>query len=93
MDTPLIDQVTIYSLLGVAGLLAVAYVGSRVLLPSHSSLVDRASFVWFAFDALTHFILEGSFVYHSVMGRTVNTGTDMFALLCNGCFPPISVCV
>lgn len=81
-DAPLIDAVTIYSLLAVLGLLIVAFLGSFVALPKQSSTVDRATFVWYAFDALTHFILEGSFVWHSILGRTVNSGQDMFAQLC-----------
>ncbi|KAL1932819.1 hypothetical protein VTP01DRAFT_8497 [Rhizomucor pusillus] len=80
-DAPLIDAVTIYSLLAVLGLLIVAFLGSFVALPKQSSTVDRATFVWYAFDALTHFILEGSFVWHSILGRTVNSGQDMFAQL------------
>lgn len=82
IDPSLIDQVTIYSLLAVLGILIVSLFASRLLLSSSSSTVDHATFVWFTFDALIHFIFEGSFVYHSTFGRTVNTGTDMFALLC-----------
>ncbi|ORY95087.1 Emopamil-binding protein [Syncephalastrum racemosum] len=78
---PTIDTVTVYSLLAVAGLVVAAFVLSRAVLKSSASCVDRATFIWFAFDALTHFILEGSFVWHSIAGRTVNTGTDMFAAL------------
>lgn len=79
---PTLDAVTVYSLLAVAGLVVAAYVLSRLLLKPSTSHLDRATFIWFAFDALTHFILEGSFVWHSIAGRTVNTGTDMFAALC-----------
>ncbi|ORZ09884.1 Emopamil-binding protein [Absidia repens] len=81
IDPSLIDEVTIYSLLAVVGILIVSLLASRLLLSSSSSKVDHATFVWFTFDALIHFIFEGSFVYHSTFGRTVNTGTDMFALL------------
>ncbi|ORX55059.1 Emopamil-binding protein [Hesseltinella vesiculosa] len=81
IDPSLIDQVTINSLLAVVAILVVSLLASRLLLPSSSTRTDHATFVWFAFDALIHFIFEGSFVYHSTFGRTVNTGKDMFALL------------
>ncbi|KAI8334568.1 Emopamil-binding protein [Chlamydoabsidia padenii] len=81
IDSSLIDQVTIYSLLAVLCILIVSLLASRLLLSPSSSKVDHATFVWFTFDALIHFIFEGSFVYHSTFGRTVNAGTDMFALL------------
>ena len=39
-----------------------------------------------AFDALIHFIIEGSFIALSTYGRTVNTSSGMFAEMCT--FPP-----
>src|SRR5712671_6633587 len=35
-----------------------------------------------AFDALIHFIIEGSFIALSTYGRTVNTSSGMFAEMC-----------
>ncbi|KAI0322411.1 Emopamil-binding protein [Amylostereum chailletii] len=63
-----------YSLAGVAGLGTVAYVANRV--PSQER--THAGQVY-TFDALIHFIFEGSFLWNSMFGRSVNTGTNMFA--------------
>ncbi|KAI8074873.1 Emopamil-binding protein [Gongronella butleri] len=81
IDPALIDQVTINSLLAVVAILVVSLLASRALLPSAATRTDHASFVWFTFDALIHAIFEGSFVYNSTFGRTVNSGKNMFALL------------
>lgn len=37
---------------------------------------------WQAFDALIHFVFEGSFLWYSTFGRTVNSGEGMFAVMC-----------
>ncbi|KAL2023901.1 hypothetical protein VTK56DRAFT_678 [Thermocarpiscus australiensis] len=61
----LVDQTTVVSLLStLAILLAALALSRRVLDPLTTPGRLRALFVWHAFDALTHFILEGSFVYH-----------------------------
>lgn len=39
-----------------------------------------------AFDALIHFSFEGSFLYLSTFGRSVNTSTGIFADLCEYLF-------
>lgn len=39
-----------------------------------------------AFDALIHFSFEGSFLYLSTFGRSVNTSTGIFADLCEHLF-------
>lgn len=39
-----------------------------------------------AFDALIHFIFEGSFLYLSTFGREVNTSVGPFAEMCT-CLP------
>ncbi|CAO3652522.1 unnamed protein product [Cunninghamella blakesleeana] len=80
-EVVLFYQVTIYSFLAVLALLIISLLSSRLLLSSTATRIDHFTFVWFTFDALIHFIFEGSFVYHSTFGRTVNTGKDMFALL------------
>ncbi|CAO3651082.1 unnamed protein product [Cunninghamella echinulata] len=80
-DVNLFDEVTIYSFLAVFIFLIISLFLSRTLLSSTATRVDHFAFVWFTFDALIHFIFEGSFVYHSTFGRTVNTGKNMFALL------------
>ena len=35
-----------------------------------------------AFDAMIHLVFEGSFLYLSTFGRTVNASTGYFAELC-----------
>ncbi|RUS15627.1 Emopamil-binding protein [Endogone sp. FLAS-F59071] len=76
-----IDPITVYSLLAVLCLLAVAYVASLAFLPRSAPRADKLAFCWYAFDALTHFILEGSFVYLSTFGRSVATSENAFAEL------------
>ncbi|GAB1314169.1 EXPERA domain-containing protein [Madurella fahalii] len=59
------DPTTLASLAStVAILLAALALSRRVLDPTSTPPRLRALFVWHAFDALIHFILEGSFVYH-----------------------------
>ncbi|KAJ0161269.1 Emopamil-binding protein-like [Colletotrichum tanaceti] len=60
----LFDQTTLVSLGATVVLLSIAIaVSSRVLHPTTSTRY-RVLFVWHAFDALIHFFLEGSFLYH-----------------------------
>ena len=63
--TLVIDKVTILSLLATLALLAIAYLTSlRLLSRRNTSTKFRILFIWHAFDALTHLILEGSFLYN-----------------------------
>ncbi|CAO1626828.1 unnamed protein product [Sympodiomycopsis kandeliae] len=41
----------------------------------------KAIFTWLVFDAICHLTLEGSFLYLSTFGRTVNSSTGFFAYL------------
>lgn len=59
-----IDQTTILSLLSTLAILAAAYLTSLYTLPSTASIKTRFLFIWHAFDALIHFILEGTFLYN-----------------------------
>ncbi|KAF8652851.1 hypothetical protein AX16_004126 [Volvariella volvacea WC 439] len=68
-----------YSLLGVVGVLSLAYIGAQALLPKNARWQDRYTFIWFAFDALIHFSFEGSWLWLSMFGRQVNTSEGMFA--------------
>ncbi|EIM85774.1 Emopamil-binding protein [Stereum hirsutum FP-91666 SS1] len=68
-----------FSLAGVAGIGAVAYTASQALLPKNAKWQDRFTFIWLTFDALIHFIFEGSFLWLSTFGRQVNTSTGPFA--------------
>jgi len=64
MAAPVIDAVTVTSLLVVALLLVVAYVLSLRVLPSKCTTRTRVLFIWHLFDSLIHFIFEGSFLYN-----------------------------
>ncbi|KAH9028350.1 Emopamil-binding protein [Lactarius pseudohatsudake] len=68
-----------YSLAGVAGIAVVASTAARALLPKNAPWQDRATFIWLTFDALIHFIFEGSFLALSTFGRTVNASPGAFA--------------
>jgi hypothetical protein len=61
---PEIDATTVISLLGVLALLAGAYGASIKILPKTATLKTRVLFVWHLFDALTHFVFEGSFLWN-----------------------------
>ncbi|GAA5998301.1 hypothetical protein JCM5350_005222 [Sporobolomyces pararoseus] len=80
----LFTPTTILSLGATVLLLLLALALAKRLLPArvHSDTVQKYTFVWLAFDALTHFILEGSFLYQSFpRPRTVNSSSGPFAEL------------
>lgn len=60
----IIDETTILSLLATVFILLVAYISSLRLLSPTINPKLRILFIWHAFDALIHFILEGSFLYN-----------------------------
>lgn len=61
----LFDQTTLISLASTVAILVAAYSLSRVALdPKTTTSRYRFLFIWHAFDALIHFCLEGSFLYH-----------------------------
>lgn len=60
----LFDQTTLVSLFSTVAILALAYGLSRRCLSSSTASSLRFLFIWHAFDALIHFCLEGSFLYH-----------------------------
>lgn len=61
----LLDPTTLVSLASTLAILGTAYAASCLALPAATtSTRTRALFVWHAFDALIHFFLEGSFLYH-----------------------------
>lgn len=63
----LITPTTLISLSVTVFLLVAAYLISTVHLPSHTTTVKtRTIYIWHLFDALIHFILEGSFLYYSL---------------------------
>lgn len=59
-----IDTTTIFSLLSTLAILAAAYIASVYALPGTASGKVRFLFIWHAFDALIHFILEGSYLWN-----------------------------
>lgn len=63
--TPIvIDQTTVLSLLTVVALLTIAYLCSLKLLAHSTPRSLRILFIWHAFDALIHFVFEGSYLYN-----------------------------
>jgi hypothetical protein len=61
----LFDQTTLVSLASTVVILAVAYATSLKVLSPTTPGSYRFLFIWHAFDALIHFFLEGSFLYHA----------------------------
>ena len=75
-DEPqLISATTIWSLFCTVVLLAAAYALSLAALPGATSRKERGIYIWHVFDALTHLILEGSFVYLSLTASSPATAT------------------
>ncbi|KAM7217435.1 Emopamil-binding protein [Rhypophila decipiens] len=68
----LFDQTTLISLASTVAILLAALLLSRsVLDPNNTPSSLRFLFIWHAFDALIHFFLEGSFVYHCLFSSMV----------------------
>lgn len=61
---PEIDFTTVVSLLGVLALLGGAYGASIKVLPTTVTIKTRVLFIWHLFDALIHFVFEGSFLWN-----------------------------
>ncbi|KAL1796613.1 hypothetical protein ACET3X_005153 [Alternaria dauci] len=61
---PEIDATTVISLLAVLALLGGAYGASIKVLPKTTTLKIRVLFIWHLFDALIHFVFEGSFLWN-----------------------------
>ncbi|ORY88593.1 Emopamil-binding protein [Leucosporidium creatinivorum] len=75
---------TIASLAGVLVILLASLAAAKALLPAESYRDRKArfTFIWLVFDALIHFIFEGSFIFLSFpQPRTVNSSTGIFAEL------------
>ncbi|KAF8842185.1 Emopamil-binding protein [Paxillus ammoniavirescens] len=70
-----------YSLAGVAAVGFIAVAAANTLLPKNVRSQDKFTFIWLAFDAMIHFSFEGSFLYLSTFGRSVNTNTGPIAEL------------
>ncbi|MCJ1355870.1 MAG: hypothetical protein MMC33_005862 [Icmadophila ericetorum] len=76
----LTDPVTLLSLLATVVLLLTAYFASLSLLPKTTSTKLRILYVWHAFDALTHLILEASFLYNNFFSYSLLSALPANAL-------------
>jgi hypothetical protein len=77
----LLSKQSLTALSFVATLAGTAYISARTLLPRNTTSKARVIFTWLAFDSLTHFCLEGSFLYYSINGRSINKTTSFLAYL------------
>ena len=76
-SAPVIDQVTVLSLLTTLAILVIAYVASLRLLSASISTKLRILFIWHAFDALIHLVLESAFLYNCFFTFTaIPTSSD-----------------
>ncbi|KAI2643653.1 ebp domain-containing protein [Xylaria nigripes] len=64
LPADLFDPVTLWSLGSTVAILTFAYGLSLLTLDRTISKAGRFLFIWHTFDALIHFCLEGSFLYH-----------------------------
>lgn len=69
----IISATTVWSLLSTIAILAAAYLASVQFLPKTAGTKIRILFIWHAFDALIHLILEASFLYNCFFSYTTNT--------------------
>jgi hypothetical protein len=65
-----VDNATIFGLIVAFGVQGVAQILNLTLLPKSTPLKYKVLFFWHAYDFLTHFILEGSFLYHCFFSFT-----------------------
>lgn len=80
----LFDRTTMASLLSTVAIVAAAYaVSRRALAPRTTPPALRFLFIWHLADALCHFALEGSFLYHCFFSylELPRTGSDDAASL------------
>lgn len=75
-----ISTTTILSLASTVAILLTAYLASVALLPKTSSTKIRLLFIWHAFDALIHFLLEGSFLYNCFFTYTTTSTASLAGL-------------
>ncbi len=81
---PLVSSDTVQALAFVGALVGGALLLTRTYAPRNagsSSTKVRNIFLWLAFDALCHMILEASWLYLSTGGRTVRASDSFFAKL------------
>ena len=76
----IISQTTVLSLGLVVVLLTAAYSLSLVVLPRRISTKERGIYIWHIFNSLTHFVLEGSFLYYSLTAFVAVPSTSTLTL-------------
>ncbi|CAG8606827.1 5715_t:CDS:2 [Ambispora leptoticha] len=82
IPTQLKEPTAIYSLLFTLLLFIVSFVVAYNFLSREKfKTSEKYVFMWLTWDALVHLILEGSFVYMSILGRTVETSSGPMAEL------------
>jgi len=74
-------ETSAYSLAAVAMIGFTASTAANSFLEEKARWQDRLTFIWLAFDMMIHFSFEGSFLYLSTFGRTVNSSVGPFAEL------------
>lgn len=74
--------VALFGFFLVGTFITIAVSSSRYFLSPACSLRDRATFIWIAFDGLTHVVLEGGFLWYSIQGRTCNNSNALLAQIC-----------
>lgn len=62
-------------------MVTVAVILTGMLLPKNASRKHKNLSIWLLFDGICHLTLEGSFLYLSTFGRTVNGSKGFFAYL------------
>jgi len=77
--TEIFTATSAYSLAAVAMIGFTASTAANAFLEDDAPWQDRATFIWLAFDMMIHFSFEGSFLYLSTFGRTVNGSVGPFA--------------
>ncbi|KAF7193834.1 Emopamil-binding protein-like [Pseudocercospora fuligena] len=91
VDPPsIISTTTILSLLSTVLILGLAYTTSLLFLPKHTTTTKlRLLFIWHAFDALIHFILEGGYLYNCFFSyRSLSGLWSKDGLLASAYLPP-----
>lgn len=89
VDGPqIISTTTVLSLFSTLAILGAAYIASIRLLPGRADVKTRVLFVWHAFDALIHLILEASFLYNCFFSYTSINSADSKTQLASAYLPP-----
>jgi hypothetical protein len=84
-----ISVTTVLSLLSTIAILLTAYILSSISLPKKTPTKIRLLFIWHAFDALIHFILEGSYLYNCFFSYTTRpTNLDKLTPFASPYLPP-----